>query len=149
MYEVKLAVRLSEITDILQFRYKMLREPWNQSFDSATDGNEADAVNAYIEDSSGTVIACGRLHENPGFKGQIRFMAVANEYHGKGLGKLILKFLEEKAKEMHLRKIELQARENAVEFYKSQGYTVKEKTFLLWDLIQHYLMEKDLSSTST
>jgi N-acetylglutamate synthase-like GNAT family acetyltransferase len=145
MYEVKEAVRLTEIASILQFRYKMLREPWNQPFDSTTDGNEADAINAYLEDASGTIIACGRLHENPGKKGQIRFMAVATEYQGKGLGKIILKFLEDKAKENGLKKIELQARENAVEFYKSQGYTQKEKTFMLWDLIQHYLMEKQLS----
>ena len=45
---------------------------------------------------------------------------------------------------MNLQQIELQARENAVEFYKNSGFTVKEKSFVLWDIIQHYLMVKDI-----
>jgi N-acetylglutamate synthase-like GNAT family acetyltransferase len=90
------------------------------------------------------VIACGRLQENEGKIGQVRFMAVDNHYQGKGLGKKILVFLEEKAKELSLVKIELQARENALEFYKANGYEIKEKSFLLWGQIQHYLMEKSL-----
>ena len=71
-------------------------------------------------------------------------MAVDSAYQGKGLGKLILLFLEEKAKELQLTKIELQARENALEFYKSNNYLLKEKSFLLWGIIQHYLMEKEI-----
>jgi hypothetical protein len=38
----------------------------------------------------------------------------------------------------------LQARENAVGFYKRCGYAVKEKSYLMWEVIQHYLMEKEL-----
>jgi hypothetical protein len=38
----------------------------------------------------------------------------------------------------------LQARDYAVPFYEKSGYKLKEKTFLLWNLIQHYLMEKSL-----
>jgi ribosomal protein S18 acetylase RimI-like enzyme len=71
-------------------------------------------------------------------------MAVDANYKGKGLGKLIVNKLEEEAKQINLQTIELQARENAVEFYKSQGYVVKGTSFKLWDIIQHYLMTKDL-----
>lgn len=45
---------------------------------------------------------------------------------------------------MNLLSIELQSRENAVEFYKSCGYDIKEKSFKLWDVIQHYLMIKTI-----
>jgi len=71
-------------------------------------------------------------------------MAVDNSYQGQGLGRLILNFLEQEARTMGLHTVELQARENAVEFYKSNGYTIKEKSFLLWGIIQHYLMTKTL-----
>ena len=71
-------------------------------------------------------------------------MAVHPNYQGKGLGKLIVAKLEEEAKAIGLTSIELQARENALEFYKSQGYIVKETSFKLWDIIQHYLMTKEL-----
>ena len=105
---------------------------------------EASSVNAYIQ-SNNKVIACGRLQNNGEGVGQIRYMAIDSDYQGQGFGKLILKSLEEEAKKIELKKIELQARENAVEFYKACGYTLNEKSFFLWDIIQHYLMTKSIA----
>jgi len=144
MFEVKAARAQEEIDRILQLRYKILRQPWNQPIETATDEKEADSINAYIENEKNEVIACGRLQENENKVGQIRFMAVSDDYQGKGLGKLILEFLEEEGRKLQLKKIELQARDNALDFYKHCGYEMKEKTFLLWGIIQHYLMQKIL-----
>ncbi len=141
---VKQASNNKEIEAIIDLRNKILRKPWDQPRETATDTLEEHSINAFIEDENGNVVACGRLQENDDKIGQIRFMAVDNSQQGKGLGKKIVNFLEQKGKELGLKTIELQARENAVEFYKSNGYTVKEKSFLLWGLIQHYLMTKDL-----
>lgn len=141
---VKQASNKKEIEAIIDLRDKILRKPWDQPRETATDTLEELSANAFIEDDNGNVVACGRLQENENKIGQIRFMAVDNSQQGKGLGKKIVEFLELKGKELGLKTIELQARENAVEFYKSNGYTVKEKSFLLWGLIQHYLMTKDL-----
>lgn len=144
MFRVREAHTPQETQAIIALRYEILRKPWDQPAATATDDLESASVNAFIADEAGQVIACGRLQENPGKTGQIRYMAVDKHYQGKGLGKQILGFLESRANEMGLAKIELQARDNALEFYKSAGYTIKEKSFLLWGLIQHYLMEKDL-----
>ena len=144
MYLVKQVTSKEEFEAILQLRHKILRDPWQQPIETATDNLEEKSVNAFIEDGNKNAIACGRLQENEHKIGQIRFMAVANSFQGKGLGKLIVDFLEEKAKTFQLVSIELQARENAVDFYKSCGYTIKEKSFLLWGQIQHYLMEKKI-----
>ncbi|MBK7310923.1 MAG: GNAT family N-acetyltransferase [Sphingobacteriaceae bacterium] len=133
-----------EIEKILELRFKILREPWGQSKESSSDGHEDTSQNAFVEDDKGNVIACGRLQTNDANTGQVRYMAVANGMQGKGLGKLVLKTLEEKAKELGLKKIELQARENALEFYKANNYLLKEKTHLLFGVVQHYLMEKEL-----
>ncbi|PBQ33060.1 hypothetical protein CNR22_15160 [Sphingobacteriaceae bacterium] len=149
MFPVKQATTQKELEAILALRYKILRQPWNQSFESATDGSEAGNVNAFIEDLNGTVIACGRLQENENKIGQVRFMAVDDAYQGKGLGKLILKFLEEKGRVMQLQKIELHARENALAFYESAGYKHKEISYKLWGIIQHYLMVKVLDYART
>ncbi len=144
MYTVNLAKSEIEFDLILQLRYKILRKPWSQSIESATDNLEADSYNAFITDKSGNIIACARLQENENKIGQIRFMAVEQNYQGQGLGKQIVAFLENQASLLHLQKIELQARENAVEFYRACGYSIKEKSFLLWGEIQHFLMEKKL-----
>ncbi len=139
----KIASTTNEIESIIQLRYDILRAPWGQSKESATDELESISVNAYIA-LNNEVIACGRLQENEGKVGQIRFMAVAKNYQGKGLGEKILVLLETEAKNKQLVKIELQARENAVKFYERNGYSIVESSFLLWGQIQHYLMQKFL-----
>ena len=143
MYKAQIANTQNQIDGIIDLRYEILRKPWNQPKETSTDGMEESAINAFIEDND-KVIACGRLQDNGGGVGQIRYMAVDDNYQGKGLGKLIVTKLEEEARKINLHTIELQARENAVEFYKSQDYSVKETSFKLWDIIQHYLMAKEL-----
>lgn len=145
MYTAKLALHGDKITinKIINLRYDILRKPWNKAKDTATDELEEQSLNAYIEDQ-GNVIACGRLQNNGNGIGQIRYMAVDNNFQGKGLGKHILNKLEQEAQAIGIDTIELQARENAVMFYKANGYTIKEASFKLWDIIQHYLMIKSI-----
>lgn len=71
-------------------------------------------------------------------------MAVCDKYRGRKLGQKILEFLEQKARDKSCKKIVLQARQNAIDFYKAMGYEVEGKTFLLFDSIQHYRMSKQL-----
>jgi len=130
------------LDEILQLRYLELRAPWNQSKESATDEAEGTAYNGYIVNEKNELIACARLQENEFKTGQIRYMAVLRSMQGQGLGKQLLSALEVKAKEMGLLKIELHARENAVQFYQSMAYQVDEKSYLLWEQIQHYKMSK-------
>lgn len=144
MFKIRIAHTPEETQRIISLRYKVLRKPWNQSAETATDNLEPISINAYIENEKKEIVACGRLQENADKIGQIRFMAVDDAQQGKGLGKMIVSALESEAKKLQLQTIELQARENAVEFYKSCGYTIKDKTFLLWGIIQHYLMEKKI-----
>lgn len=144
--DVQISINALTLERIVDLRYQVLRKPWNKPKDTATDDLESEAINAYIEIDN-EIVACGRLQDNGDGVGQIRYMAVSDKFQGKGLGRLIVKKLEEEALKLDLKNLELQARENAVEFYKSCGYSIKEKTFKLWDIIQHYLMVKTISTT--
>jgi N-acetylglutamate synthase-like GNAT family acetyltransferase len=144
MHQVKISKSATQLEAILVLRYNILRQPWNQPAETATDDLEEKSINAFIEDANGIVIACARLQENENQVGQVRYMAVHEDYQGKGLGKLILQFLEEEGRKLGLAKMELQARENAVQFYEANHYKIREKTFLLWGIIQHYLMVKQI-----
>jgi N-acetylglutamate synthase-like GNAT family acetyltransferase len=143
MYKVQFATTQNQIDGIINLRYNILRKPWNKSKETATDELEYSAINAYIE-LNDKIVACGRLQDNSHGVGQIRYMAVNSNYQGKGLGKLIVTTLEQEAKRMQISTIELQARDNAIKFYENCGYVIKEKSFLLWDQIQHYLMTKTI-----
>ena len=142
-FEVKIANDKHMVEKIIDLRYVVLRKPWQKPRETATDELEFASVNAYIEKNT-EVIACGRLQDNGNGVGQIRYMAVHPDYQAKGLGKLILSKLEEEGRRSGMKEIELQARENAVDFYIGQNYVLKETSFKLWDLIQHYLMTKEL-----
>jgi len=143
-YLVRSPLSSHEFELYYDLRYRVLRAPWNQARGSEQDASESTSIHAMIIDGD-VCLACGRLQrtETEGV-GQIRFMAVDPNHQGKGLGKLIVQYLEARAKEEALVEIILQARENAVEFYKSLGYEVVEPTFKLFGEIQHYLMRKQL-----
>ena len=95
-------------------------------------------------DQNNNVLGVCRLQFNTPLEAQLRFMGVKENTQGLGIGKKLIAFAEEKAKNKGATKIILQAREIAIEFYKKCGYSIVEKSFLMWDEIQHYLMEKKL-----
>lgn len=124
-------------------RWRILRAPWQLQ---GPDRDETDDISVHrmVCTPAGDVLAVGRLHRVDQQTGQIRFMAVESGQERKGYGSLLLSSLEAAARDMNLSELILQARENAVPFYEHHGYLVTEKTFLLFDEIQHYLMNKRL-----
>ena len=60
------------------------------------------------------------------------------------LPRVSLNHLESYAIQNKVCKIILNARENAVDFYIKNGYKINEKSHLLFNKIQHWLMNKDL-----
>jgi N-acetylglutamate synthase-like GNAT family acetyltransferase len=123
-------------------RWEVLRKPWNQPRGTEKDENEASSVHVMAVDGKDECVGVSRLQFNTPQEAQVRFMGVRDDQQGKGVGKKLMQYLETKAKEKGVEKIILQARENAVPFYLSIGYTITEKTFLLWGIIQHFKMEK-------
>lgn len=135
-----------EWNEYYELRYQVLRKPWNQPLGSEQADDDKDAMHAAVFFRN-KIIAAGRIHANSNTELQVRFMAVHSNFCGQGVGSLVLKYLEDKAKAKFTSslKIVLQARENAVNFYKNQGYQVVKPTFILFDTIQHFLMEKSLN----
>ncbi|MEO5571286.1 MAG: GNAT family N-acetyltransferase [Bacteroidia bacterium] len=127
-----------------RLRWETLRQPWNEPEGTEKDESDADSIHAFIKTEYGKVIAIGRLHFNNLTESQIRFMGVHPDYRGKNIGGKILEYLEQKAKEKGAGKVILHARDNAVNFYIRNGYEVVEKSYVLFDTIQHYLMQKVL-----
>ncbi len=125
-----------------QLRWEVLRKPWNQPIGSEKDDAEDQSFHVMALDENETCVGVCRLQFNSPLEMQVRFMGVRRDQQGKGVGKMLMNYMEEKAKEKGAEKIILHARENAVPFYLSIGYKKLEKTFLLFETIQHYKMEK-------
>ena len=135
-----------EFKKYYNLRYEVLRKPWLQPKGSERDEEEETSLHRMIIDEpNGKAVAVGRLQFNSIEEAQIRYMAVSDDYQGMGYGSKIVKALDNIAREKGSRKIILQSRENAMKFYEKNGYKIIEKSYLLFDEIQHWLMEKELS----
>lgn len=143
MLEIKSPVTDSDWKAYYALRFNVLREPWNQPLGSEVLADEDQAIHAMaIEDNE--VVGVARMHESAEKQGQVRCVATATEAQGKGIGKAMMAYLEEKAKQKGWTEIVLEARENAVPFYEAIGYTIVAKSYLLFREIQHFRMKKAL-----
>ena len=137
----------AEFSSYYRLRWEVLRKPWNQPRGSETDSAEDQAIHAMAVSDGNEVLGVSRLQFNTADTAQIRYMAVHPEAQGQGIGRELLVYLEKKAAGQGATRIILDARENALEFYKKNGYQLLEKGHLLYGEIQHYKMEKHLLKT--
>ena len=144
-YNIKQPVTNEEFKQYFHFRWELLRAPWYEPEGSEKDEIEDECFHVMICDERNQCIGVGRLQFNTSTEAQIRYMAVAKKLERQGLGRIIIDALEKQAKEKNITSIILDAREPAVGFYEKLGYVKKEKTYLLFNSIQHYSMEKRLA----
>ena len=86
--------------------------------------------------------AIARLDQNQNNISQVRFVAVDTKYQKKGFGKLIIKAAENESQKNGNKKMILHSRDYSLDFYKKIGYKKIKKSYKLFNIIQHYLMEK-------
>ena len=134
----------TEWADYYDLRWRILRAPWHQPRGSERDEFDSAAVHHCIFDKHKHVIAIGRLHFIDAQLCQIRYMAVDEDYQRQGLGSRILQTLEAAAQQKQCIAIQLHARESAAPFYRRHDYKTLDKSHLLYNEIQHYLMKKEL-----
>jgi len=131
-----------EWVNYYDLRYRILRQPWNQPIGS--EKNEGDITGIHLAlYESGIIKAVARLDISGEKVSQVRFVAVEEACQGKGLGKLVMNEVEKIAISRGDTLLILHAREVALPFYKKQGYQLIEKSHLLFDKIQHFLMQKE------
>ncbi len=127
-----------------QLRWQILRAPHQQPIGSERDELEDQAFHACAFTEQQDAIGVGRLHRLDNTIGQIRYMAVADAYQKRGIGLQLLNYLESMASDQNITTIQLNARENALPFYQKAGYTITGDGPLLYGVITHKWMIKQL-----
>ena len=124
-------------------RYRILRQPWNQP--RGSERNEGDETGLHFALYENEILkAIARLDINDEKSAQVRFMAVETEIQRKGYGKQVMLAIENYCKSISVFEIVLHAREIAIPFYDNLGYQLVEKSHLLFNEIQHFMMSKKL-----
>jgi predicted GNAT family N-acyltransferase len=127
---------------MVKLRDDILRKPLGLSFTQEELEKEKDhlLIGAYEDDK---LLACCMLVEENPKTVRLRQMAVLNDLQGKGIGKALMIFAENLARDRGYKIITMHARKNAVGFYEKMGYARVGNEFEEIT-IPHYLMEKKL-----
>jgi len=132
----------TEYEQMIRLRDDILRKPLGLSF--SKDELEKEKSNLHIaafEDDQ-MLGCCMLVEEEPGTV-RLRQMAVLNDLQGKGIGKALMQFAENLARDRGYKKITMHARKNAIGFYEKMGYKKIGNEFEEIT-IPHYVMEKEL-----
>ncbi|MBN7819366.1 YiiD C-terminal domain-containing protein [Bowmanella yangjiangensis] len=143
MFKVDTPNTDEDFAKYFHFRWVMLRKPWNYPEGSEKDEYEQVGLHRMVTNTDGEVIAIGRLHFNTPEEAQIRHIAVHPDYHGKGLGKLVVSALEGVARSQGIERIVTNSREVSTPFFKSCGFeVVGEATTELGQLKREQMVKK-------
>jgi predicted GNAT family N-acyltransferase len=131
-----------EYQQMVKLREDILRRPLGMGFSADELDKEKDNLLMAAYEDDQMLGCCMLVEEDPGTV-RLRQMAVVNDLQGKGIGKALMQFAENLARDRGFRKITMHARKNALGFYEKMGYRKIGNEFLEIT-IPHYLMEKDL-----
>lgn len=139
----------AELARYFHFRWSVLRQPFRLPEGSEKDEYDPFAIHRMLVDAQGAPCAVGRLYLVSKEEAQIRYMAVAPERRGLGLGSRVIEALEGIAREQGIERIVLNARIQAVPFYEKMGYQASgESGPTHFGKIHHLQMMKTLSEDS-
>ncbi len=126
MYKV-LTPKSDELLErYFQFRWRILREPFNLPLGSEKDEYDAVAHHRMVINANNEIVAVGRLHFNTADEVQIRHIAVDFAAHGKGLGRVIIAALENYAISQGAIRAVTNSLETSEAFFASCGYKKQE-----------------------
>ena len=134
----------AEWEEYYDLRWRVLRAPWDQPRGSEKDDRETASEHFMIVGPDSNALAVGRLHFNTPAEAQIRFMAVDPLVRGRGLGNLVLRECERRARAAGATSIVLNARDDIQGFYVRHGFVVVGPAETIFSVIKHVRMRKDL-----
>ena len=131
-----------EYQQMVQLRNDILRKPLGMTFQKEElDKETEDILIGAFEDDK--MLGCCMLIETEPGTVRLRQMAVLNNLQGKGIGRALMQFAENIARDRGYRTITMHARKTATGFYEKLGYKVIGAEFLEVTL-PHVVMEKSL-----
>lgn len=135
----------SEWSDYYDLRYRILRQPLGKERGSERNEGDAEGIHFALFEN-GKIEAIARLDSVNSTTCQVRFVAVEQQLQGKGYGKRIMQAVEEHGRQEGFELLILHARDYALPFYKKLGYILIGPSYKLFDILQHFRMEKRLGS---
>ncbi len=131
-----------EYQQMVNLRLEILRKPLGLSFTPEDlEKEKEDVLMGAFEDDK--MLGCCLLTRMDAQTMRLRQMAVPNSMQGKGIGRALMIFAENIARDLGYKKLCMHARKTALGFYEKLGYSASGEEFIEVT-IPHYIMEKML-----
>jgi predicted GNAT family N-acyltransferase len=131
-----------EYNKMVDLRFEVLRKPLNLVFHpEELEKEKNDVLIGCFDDERLEGCCLLTKHDSESFR--LRQMAVADGLQGKGIGRVLMNYAENIARDMGNKKIKMHARKTAVGFYEKLGYKVCSDEFNEVS-VPHFVMEKEL-----
>jgi ribosomal protein S18 acetylase RimI-like enzyme len=131
-----------EYQQMVHLRNEILRRPLGLQFTPEELEKEKEEILIGAFEEEKMLGCCMLIMESPNSV-RLRQMAVLNNLQGKGIGRALMQFAENIARDRGFQKITMHARKTAVGFYEKLGYRITGQEFEEVT-IPHYIMEKML-----
>ena len=131
-----------EYSQMVKLRDAILRKPLGLGFSPEDLEKEKNNILIGAFEDETMLGCCMLVDEQPGIV-RLRQMAVLNDLQGKGIGRALMNFAENLARDRGYKTIRMHARKNSVGFYEKVGYKIKGNEFVEIT-IPHFVMEKEL-----
>jgi thioesterase domain-containing protein len=149
MYKVDTPSTPEDLDSYYQFRWLMLRKPWNYPMGSEKDEYELVGQHRMVRDGSGNIVAIGRVHLNTAEEAQLRHIAVSPEAQNKGLGRMVMSALESVARDQGAVRMVTNSREVSIPFFSACGFKIEKEASTELGKLQRKQMVKKLTELNT
>jgi len=131
-----------EYQQMVRLRDAVLRKPLGLTFTQDDLESEKDNILIAAFEEERMLGCCMLVEERPDIV-RLRQMAVLNALQGKGVGRALINFAENIARDRGYKIVKMHARNNSIGFYEKVGYK-KKGDESIEVTIPHYVMEKML-----
>jgi N-acetylglutamate synthase-like GNAT family acetyltransferase len=124
MFTIKRPTTHDDFKAYYALRYKVLSEPWGDPKGTEKDDYEPISEHFMAVNEKDEVVGVVKLYEKDKEVGHISHLAVAPPYQRKGIGHLLLKAVEERARARGFHTLGTMARATATVYFEKYGFRI-------------------------
>jgi len=124
MYTIKIPKTHDDFKAYYALRYKILNEPAGHPKGTEKDDYEPISEHFMAVDEKQNIVGVIKLYERSEGVGFISHLAVAVEHQRKGVGKLLIKAVEQRARERGFKTLGAMTRVTATSYFEKIGFKI-------------------------
>lgn len=124
MFTIKTPITGDDFKAYYALRYRVLREPWGHPKGTEKDDYEPISEHFMAVNEKNEVVGVVKLYKKTEQVGHVSHLAVAPEHQHRGIGRMLLETVEQRARLLGLCSLTTMARATATVYFEKYGFQV-------------------------